>query len=164
MKIETQSNPELAVLSGLIEDFTVAMLTNVDATGALVSHPMTPLEMDTQGAVWFFTDSRYTRAEHLKAVNLAFADAGKATFVSLAGSAELIRDPVRIERLWTAYARPWFPTGPSDPNLSLLKFTPSSAQYWDAPNSKAVRVFAMAASIAAAKPIGLGKTETVTDL
>jgi len=164
MKIESQSNPELSSLAELIEDFTIAMLTNADASGALVSHPMTPLEMDAEGAIWFFTDSRYTVGEHLTEVNLSFAKADTATFVSLAGHAELIRDPERSADLWTSSAKPWFPAGPSDTNLRLLKFVPATAQYWDAPNSKAVRAFAMAASIAASKPMGLGKTKTVTAL
>jgi len=164
VNIKTQGNPDLASLSELIEDFTIAMLTNADASGALVSHPMTPLEMDAQGAIWFFTDSRYTLGEDLGAANLSFANADTATFVSLAGHAELIRDQRRIADLWTPSATPWFPAGPSDTNLTLLKFVPHTAQYWDAPNNKAIRSFAMAASIAASKPIGMGKTETLTSL
>lgn len=164
MKIEKQGNPDLASLAELIKDFTIAMLTNADAAGALVSHPMTPLAMDHQGAIWFFTDSRYTLDADLQAVNLSFANADTSTFVSMAGSARLIRDQSHIEELWTSFAKPWFPAGPSDPNLTLLKFVPETAQYWDAPNSKSVRAFAMAASIAASKPVGMGKTETLTAL
>ncbi len=164
MNIKSQGNAEMTSLSELIEDFTIAMLTNADASGALVSHPMTPLEMDAQGAIWFFTDSRYTVGEHLGEVNLSFANADTATFVSLAGHAELIRDQARSAELWTSFAKPWFPAGPSDTNLRLLKFVPETAQYWDAPNNKAVRAFAMSASIAAAKPMGLGKTGTMTSL
>lgn len=164
MKIEAQGNPDLASLSKLLEHFTTAMLTNADAAGALVSHPMTPLEMDEAGAIWFFTDARYTLGADLLAVNVSFADASTSTFVSMAGRGELIRDQGHIEALWSSFAKPWFPAGPTDPNLTLLKFVPATAQYWDAPNSKAVRAFAMAASIAASKPIGMGKTETLTAL
>ncbi len=164
VKIETQGNPDMASLSELIKDFSVAMLTNADASGALVSHPMTPLAMDEQGAIWFFTDSRYTLGADLVAVNLSFANADTATFVSMAGGAQLIRDLRHIEKLWTSFAKPWFPAGPSDPNLTLLKFVPETAQYWDAPNNKALRAFAMAASIVASKPIGMGKTETLAAL
>ena len=97
MKIEAQGNPELASLSQLLEHFTTAMLTNADAAGALVSHPMTPLEMDAEGTLWFFTDARYTLAADLLAVNVSFADAGTSTFVSMAGRGELLRDQGRIE-------------------------------------------------------------------
>jgi general stress protein 26 len=61
-----------------------------------------------------------------------------------------------IEDLWTPFARSWFPDGADSSNLALLKFVPHSAEFWDAPNSKMVRMLAMAASIVAAKPIGMG--------
>ena len=52
----------------------------------------------------------------------------------------------------------------SSPELTLLKFVPESAEYWDAPHSKMVRMFAMAASVVAGKPIGLGEHEKLTAL
>ena len=164
MKTQPQATAALTRLSELIEDISVAMLTHLDDDGALASRPMTPLEMDAQGAIWIFTDQRSQKAEQLRVVNLSFADADKGTFVSLSGHAAIDTDRSRIERLWTSFAKPWFPDGPESPNLALLKFVPASAEYWDAPNSKMVRMFAMAASIVAAKPIGMGVHETMTDL
>jgi general stress protein 26 len=164
MKTETQNNPELGKLSKLIENMSVAMLTQMDGTGALVSRPMAPLEMDASGAIWFFTDMRSAKVEHLSAVNLGFADADRATYVSLSGSGELHAGKARIDQLWTAFARPWFPDGPESEHLALLKFVPGQAEYWDAPNSKMVRMFAMAASVAAGKPIAMGEHGTLTAL
>ena len=48
MKIATQASPELTL---------VTMLTTLEDDCALASRPMTALEMDAQGALWFFTDS-----------------------------------------------------------------------------------------------------------
>ncbi len=164
MKIQRQTNAELNHVAELIEDMSVAMLANVDAEGALVSRPMAPLEMDTQGALWFFTDLQSSKVEHLRIVNVSFVDADNSTFVSMAGHGEIHTDRERIEELWTPFAKPWFPDGPESRNLALLKFVPHTAEYWDAPNSKMVRAFAMAASVIAAKPIGLGKHESLTHL
>jgi general stress protein 26 len=82
----------------------------------------------------------------------------------MSGHGELTSDIEHIRRLWTPYAKPWFPQGPETPNLALLKFTPEAAETWDSPHSKAVRVLAMAASIFAAKPVGLGKHERISEL
>jgi general stress protein 26 len=164
MKTETQNNPELAKVCKLIENMSVAMMTNMDGEGALVSRPMAPLEMDANGAIWFFTDMRSSKVEHLVAVNLGFSDPDKSTYVSLSGRGELHADKDRIARLWTAFARPWFPDGPDSEHLALLKFVPSAAEYWDAPDSKMVRLFAMAASVAAGKPIAMGEHERLTAL
>ena len=164
MKIETQNNPELARLGALIESMSVAMLTTRETDGALVSRPMSPLEMDAHGAVWFFTDRRSEKIEHLGAVNLAFTDTAEATYVSVSGHGEIDTDRARIERLWTPFARPWFPDGVESPDLALLKIVPATAEYWDTPHGKMVRMFAMAASIVAGKPIGMGENETLTHL
>ena len=164
MKTVPQASAALTRLCELIENLSVAMLTNLDDDGALVSRPMTPQEMDAQGALWFFTDLRSQKVEHLRVANLSFADAAKGTYVSLSGRGEIDTDRGRIERLWTPFAKPWFPDGPDSPQLALLKFVPAGAEYWDAPNSRMVRMFAMAASVVAGKPIGLGDHETLTDL
>ena len=63
MKIELQNNLELTKLGELIADFSVSMLT-LDVGNALVSHPMTPLEMDKDGAILFFTDLRTGKVGH----------------------------------------------------------------------------------------------------
>ena len=164
MNIETQNSPEMAELCKLIEPIPVAMLGNIDAEGALVSRPMAVLEVDAAGAVWFFVDLRSSRVEFLRVVNLSFVDAAHGTYVSLSGRGEIRSDHAQIERLWTPLAKPWFPDGPVSRNLALLKFVPHTAEYWDAPNSKMVRLFAMAASVVAGKPIGMGDHATLTDL
>jgi len=84
--------------------------------------------------------------------------------VSLSGHGELVHDRERIKMLWTSFAKPWFPEGPETPNLALLKFVPHSAEYWDAPSSRMVRLLAMAASAIAGKPIGMGEHDTLTNL
>lgn len=164
MKIDTQTSAERSHLAELIEPIRVAMLTTVDDTGALQSRPMSPLALDGQGALWFFTDLRSAKADQLRHANVSFADTGSATYVSLAGHGELSTDRARIEALWTAFARPWFPDGPESTNLALLKFVPHSAEYWDAPNSRMVRVLALAASVIAGAPVALGEHATLNNL
>jgi general stress protein 26 len=164
MNIEIQNSPEMAALCQLIEPIPVAMLGNIDAGGALVSRPMAVLEVDASGAIWFFVDLRSSRVEFLRVVNLSFVDAAHGTYVSLSGRGEIRSDRSHVERLWTPVAKPWFPEGPASSNLALLKFVPHTAEYWDAPNSKMVRMFAMAASVVAGKPIGIGDHAILTDL
>ena len=164
MKIEPQISHELNQLSQLVEHITVAMMTTVDADGALVSRPMAPVQMDAHGALWFFTDLRSEKIEHLRVVNVSFTDADRGTYVSVSGRGEIHAERAHIEQLWTPFARPWFPDGPDSTNVALLKFVPDSAEYWDAPHSKMVRMFALAASIVTSTPIGMGEHEALSDL
>jgi len=157
MHIETQTTPELQHIAELIEDINISMLTTIEADGSLGSRPMYALEMDASGAIWFFTDTRSAKVERLNHVNLAFSHADDSTYVSLSGHGEIVTDRGHIERLWSPFARPWFPDGVDSPTLALLKFVPHSADYWDAPNSKMVRLVSNIVSAVAGKPIGMGE-------
>jgi general stress protein 26 len=164
MKTDTQLNASLAHIAGLIDGLKIAMLTTVAADGALESRPMAVLEMDASGAFWFFTDLRSSKVERLAAVNLSFTDPSNGTYVSLSGSAEVSTDRGRVARLWTPFAKPWFPDGPDSPDLALLKVMPDAADYWDAPNNSMVRAFGVMASIVAGKPVGMGEQGSHTGL
>lgn len=157
MKIEKQDSAERQRLADLIEPSRVAMLTTVDAQGQLTSKPMSPIELDAHGCVWFFTDRKSSTPTQLERLNLSFCNVDRGDYVSVVGAGVLLDDRERMKALWTPMARPWFPDGPESPDLRLLKIVPHSAEYWDSPNSKMVRLFAIAASVAAAKPVGLGE-------
>lgn len=157
MKVQRQFTEERHKLGELIEGFDIAMLTFIDQNGLLISQPMGPIEMDSDGVIWFFTDRSSQKADHLSTLNVAFSGESDGVYVSLSGHGEIEVNPARQQSLWSPFVKPWFPEGPASPSLCLLKFIPHLAEYWDAPHSKVVRLFSMVASIAASKPIGLGE-------
>jgi general stress protein 26 len=151
MKIEPQATPDRVRLGALISGTPLAMLTSVGDDGALVSCPMEALEMDAEGALWFFTD-------------LSFADEAGGTYVSISGRGEIAKDPQRTERLWSGFDRAAFPEGPGSRHLALLKVVPEKAEYWDAPDSRTVRLLALAASAVAGASIGRTDHRVLTEL
>jgi general stress protein 26 len=164
MKLEPQSTDERARLGALLEHMPVAMLTTAGEDGALISCPMEALEMDRDGALWFFIDLRLDLAERLRAVNFSFVDDQRGNYVSLSGRGEIAKDPARVERLWTLFDKASFPDGPESRHLALLKFVPAKGEFWDAPNSRAVRLLALAASTISGTPLGQGDHEVMHDL
>ena len=164
VKTEKQTSPERTHLCQLIQHMTITMLTTVDDSGKLISRPMSPLLLDSSGALWFFTDLRSSKVKQIDAINLNFIDSSRATYVSLSGSGEIITERSYIDRLWTPFAKPWFPEGPDSNNLALLKFVPDVAEYWDSSHCKMVRMLALAASVVAGKPIAIGEHETIAGL
>lgn len=164
MKTENQTSNDRSQLCKLIENMSVGMMTSLNANGALISRPMSALEMDGNGALWFFTDLRSAKVEQLNQLNLTFIDTAHGTYVSMSGHGELETQRAHIEMLWTPLARPWFPGGPDSAYLALLKFIPDIAEYWDTPSSKMVRILAMAASVVAGKPIALGQHQVLQHL
>lgn len=142
-------------LVDLVKGQRVAMLCSADNDGALHSRPMTVLKLDADSVFWFFCEPAAGEPEQ-RAVNLAFVDEARALQVSVSGQARIVRDRGQIRALWTAMARPWFPDGVDSPNLALLAVTPDHVAYWDGPDSRIVRGMALAASVIAGKPLGLG--------
>lgn len=164
MKTSPQASAELTHVAKLIDDIPTAMLITIEADGALAGRPMAVLEMDAQGALWFYTDLRSSKVEHLREVCLSFTDAAQATYVSLSGHGEIDTDIEHITRLWTHAAKPWFPDGPESTNLALLKFVPNTVDYWDGPKSKMVRALGVLASAVAGKPVAVGEHGSHTGL
>ena len=164
MKIEPQPTADLVRLGELIADMPVTMLTSAGDDGALVSCPMEALEMDGDGALWFFTDLRSDLGERLRVVNLSFVDDARGTYVSLSGRGEIAKDSCRIGRLWSLFDRASFPDGRRSRHLALLKVVPDKAEYWDAPNSRTVRLLALAASAVSGTSIGQAEHQVLTEL
>lgn len=131
MKTAPKTSAELPRVAKLIDNIPIAMLNTSDDNGPLVSRPMTALEMDAQGALWFFSDVHYSKVDNLRAVNLSFTDRNQGTYVSLSGQGEIDNDRARIHSLWSVFAKPWFRDGPDSGNLMLLKFIPDRVDYWE---------------------------------
>jgi general stress protein 26 len=145
MKTVAQNDDAFEQLSRMLEPLTLAMLTRTDADGALVSRPMLPLELDADGALWFFTDKRSAKIDQLRTANLSFVDAARGIYVSLSGQAQIYSDHRRTEPHWSEFTRPWSQEGPDSPHLALMKFVPKIGDCWDAAQNRMVRFLAVTA-------------------
>ena len=135
-------------LFDMIRHIKFAMLTTVEEDGALRARPMANKQADEfDGSLWFFTRASSPKVDEVEKsheVNVSFSDPDKQSYVSVSGSAELVRDRKKAEELWTPYTKIWFPNGIDDPELALLKVTVSKAEYWDSPSSMMVQAFGIA--------------------
>jgi len=136
-----------ALLSDRIGGMRFAMFTTRDAHGHLVSQPMTRQEVDDEGGLWFYTRSTtelWDNIAHQPEVNVSFADPDNSSWVSVSGIATRVVDRTRVRELWNPMVQAWFPSGPEDEHVVLVRVMPHAAEYWDANDSKMVRLFAMA--------------------
>lgn len=154
MNLKSQNCSDIPQLIKLIEDRSVGMLTCLDYGGALVSKPITPLEIDNNGAIWFFIDLYAGSIGHLCNANLSFAEKIDETYMSLSGSGEINKNQARIESLWTDSSKTRFPDGPRSINLALLKFSPYSVECWDVSQRKMVSAYAMFSSVVPSVCVG----------
>jgi general stress protein 26 len=119
------------------------MLTTREPDGGLRSRPMMTQQVDFDGDLWFFTSASAPKAVELQNddhVNLSYAEPGDQRYVSVSGTASLVRDTVQTRELWNPVFKAWFPDGPEDPDLALIKVKVEQAEYWDSPSGKMVQL------------------------
>jgi general stress protein 26 len=136
----------------IIRDTKFTMFTTIDkVSGELHSRPMTLQEMEFDGDLWFFAQKYSELAQQVEAnpnVNLSFANTDTFSFLSGQGVAELIiGDKAKERELWKPLYRAWFPEGLDDPQLCLIRVKITSADYWESPESKLVRMVGFAKAI-----------------
>ena len=159
MDVQAQQHEELKKVAEMVESIRFAMLTTVEQDGTLRSRPMATMEMDAEGHLWFFTAAPSPKTDEIeqhREVSLGYMRADKQDYLSISGTAEIVRDTDRMKQLWSPWIKPWFPDGLEDPDLALLKVTITEAQYWDAPGSVVTRLYSLARAIATGNPGGLG--------
>ncbi len=148
-----------------IKDIRFAMLTTFDEDGGLTARPMTTVQKQFDGTLWFFTSRTSPPALAVTTnatVGLQYVDTGSDVYVSLSGDASLETDRVRMQGLWSPMVKAWFPQGLDDPDLVLLRVDVHKAEYWDVKESKPVQLFKMArAAITGKPPLDLGEHRTV---
>jgi general stress protein 26 len=147
----------------IMEDVAVCMVTT-HAGGRMRARPMHAIPERDEGAIYFVTDTRGAKDDEIAAapdVCLAFADIGDNTYLSITGRAETFRDPDKAEELWNPEAQAWWPRGPHDPNVRVLRVVPERAEYWDTRgNSIVVALKVMAARMTGRQP-DLGENKKV---
>lgn len=155
MSEPTTRTEQIEKLRALVKDIDFCMLTTADQDGTLRSRPMSTQQAEFDGDLWFFTAANTAKVEEVQRdhhVNVSYSDPKKNCYVSVSGLAQVMRDQAKINELWSPVLRAWFPKGPDDPNLALLKVTVNQAEYWDDTSSSMVQFFKMVKAAVTGKP------------
>ena len=161
---QTREN-DLEKLRELVKDIDFCMLTTVDEGGDLHSRPMSSNgDIDQDGDIWFFTNAsshKVSEIAKLPKVNVSFADPDNQRYVSVSGTAQLVRDRAKIDELWRPEFKMWFPEGKDDPEVALLLVNLEKAEYWDSPSSTIGYALSFVSSIVTGKEPDLGENKKV---
>jgi general stress protein 26 len=122
-------------------------------------------EADEHGDLWFFTRLQSPKISEISRdneVNLAYADPSSQSYVSIFGTAEIVRDKGKIGEKWSVGLKAWFPDGQDDPQIALIRVHPVRGEYWDSPSSTVVQLYGTVKAVVTGKPpTELGDTEKV---
>ena len=156
---------DLQKLRELVKDIDFCMLTTVAENGDLHSRPMSSNgDIDSDGALWFFTSAsshKVHEVEKLSKVNVSFADPDNQHYVSISGTAQLVRDRNKIDELWRPEFKMWFPNGKDDPDVALLRVSPEKAEYWDSPASTIGYMLNFLSSMVSGKEADAGQNRKI---
>jgi general stress protein 26 len=149
--VSDESTSPATKVAELLKGQRFGMLTTTDPDGTLISRPMAMQEVEFDGDLWFFAarDSRkITQLSAHSQVNVAVGSSD--SWISLTGTGVVVTDAAKKRELWNSMVEAWFPDGPDDDGVVLLKIEADSAEYWDSPGGRV----ATAISFAKAKLTG----------
>lgn len=156
---------DLEKLRELVKDIDFCMLTTVDESGDLHSRPMSSNgDIDDDGDIWFFTNAtshKVSEITKLPKVNVSFADTDNQRYISVSGTAQIVRDREKIDELWRPEFKIWFPEGKDDPEIALLRVDLEKAEYWDSPSSTIGYALSFVSSLVTGKEPDMGENKKV---
>ena len=129
------SGANLAAVAKLLAQLDICMLVSRSGDGELHGRPMSNNgEVEYDGDSWFFAFGDSRKVEELEAnpqVELSFIDTPNGTWINVEGAAEIVRDDVdRKKQMWLEDLERWFPEGPEDPNVVLIKVRARHIDAW----------------------------------
>jgi len=156
------TDDQTRTVAELIKGQRFAFLTTTAPDGTLTSRPMALQEVEFDGDLWFFAERSSRTMSHLVAhprVNVAAGSGG--SWVSLTGQARVVDDVTKKRELWNSAVAAWFPQGPDDGSVVLLKVEGESAEYWDSPGGRLATLISFAKAKVTGERIDAGENETV---
>jgi general stress protein 26 len=160
-----KKDSDLEKLKEMIKDIDFCMLSTIDENGYVHSRPMSlNSQVDEEANLWFFTSSNSLKASEIESspqVNASFSNPEESQYVSLSGTAELVTDRAKIKELWKPILKAWFPDGPEQSDLALLRVRVEKAEYWDSPSSTVAQVFSFVSAIVSGKQVEIGENKKI---
>ena len=148
----------------ILEHTPIGMLTTRFAAG-LRARPMDGRPDRTISAIFFVTDVRGLKDNEIESCPdacFAVVDQKDKAYLSITGRAEILHDEALARHIWKEADNVWWPEGPQDLNVCVLRLDPQIAELWDGPASSIVASYEFAkARLTGVKP-NLGENRKVT--
>jgi general stress protein 26 len=155
---------DLGRIWDIIEKVGVCMLTTQFA-GGLRARPLEARADRDADLIFFVTDVHSAKQDEIAAapdVGLIFVDPKDKAYLSITGRACVMRDAAKTKVVWRNSDEVWWPGGPTDPHVCLMRIEPLTAELWDGPASAAVAAFEFAKARLTGEKPNLGENRKVT--
>jgi general stress protein 26 len=113
----------------ILEKVQVGMLTT-QYSGGLRARPLEARPDRDAGIIWFVTDVRGLKDDEIASspdVCFVVTDAADKAYLSITAQAAVLRDSARAAKIWKKTDDVWWPGGPDDPNVRVIRCEPTLA-------------------------------------
>lgn len=151
-----------AKVIAIIKKHPIGMLTTTNVHGELMCRPMTVMQAQDDGELWFLSSDASAPANDVKErpeVGLSFSGSGE--WLSLRGSAVVIKNEPKARDLWNEAAQAFFPDGPESKDVVLIRIRPDGGEYWTSPGGVVQTAFQWAKARITGEAIDAGDSRTV---
>lgn len=158
-------NDAIDKIKSLVKSEQMCLFTTKLNTVPLSTRPMSAMQTDDEGNIWFFSAKSSDKNHHInddKRVQLFFSNPSSSEFLSVYGSASITTDREKIEKYWSPIIKAWFTEGKDDPEVTLIKVAPEESYYWDTKNNKVVSMVKILSSVVTGKTMDDGVEGTLS--
>ena len=132
--VQTAGREAIPDIARLLKSIDTCMFATRGDDGELHARPMSNNgEVEWDGSSWFFAPSGGRLVAEVRrnpeAVMTYRAD-DRFAWVALSGSAQVVDDDEAKRRLWLTELERWFPNGPEDPRVALIRVESTAARWW----------------------------------
>ncbi|UXR66091.1 pyridoxamine 5'-phosphate oxidase family protein [Bdellovibrio bacteriovorus] len=123
---------EMEKVDHLIRGIPIVMMTFINDNNKLCSFPLLNQDLEFDGSLWFLISKSSAKFQDLQKhndVSLSYSDKNKC--VSINGIVEFTENRDMVRELWQKPHEAWFPDGPQDPTIQLLKVHVQTVEYWE---------------------------------
>jgi len=164
--VQNLSNTEaIKKIQEIAKDAAICLFATNLSSLPLSARPMATQKVDDEGNIWFLSSKSGHQTGDINQdnrVQLFYADKGSSEYLSVYGEASIMYDKELAKELWSPMAKTWFTEGVDDPDLSIIKVTPSDAYYWDTKNNKVVSLIKILAGAVTGKTMDDGVKGKIT--
>ena len=119
-------------LYDLLEGFETAMLVTRGSDGHMHARPMAVAEMRADADAYFVTSIDSPKVAEVYAdADVLLTFQSEHQYAAIYGRVNVVRERALIERLWKDSWKIWFPRGPSDSAIALLRFDADRGELWN---------------------------------
>jgi len=124
------------------------------------ARPLEARPNPAENSIYFLIDTRGTKDDEVAVhpeVCLVFIDPEEKVYLSISGAAHYRRDTAKAAELWNEEQFAWWPAGPTDANVRVMRVQPDFAEFWDGPASRDTVKYEFAVARSTGKQPNLGE-------